>query len=60
MGSLRDKYELVVGLEVHAQLSTKTAFNFQSFTTYNLRTQVDGKGPTELGGRKPNEQVTRR
>ena len=34
MGSLRDKYELVVGLEVHAQLSTKTKAYCNDSTEY--------------------------
>ena len=48
MGSLRDKYELVVGLEVHAQLSTKTKAYCNDSTEYGASPNTQ-TSPITLG-----------
>ena len=48
MSSLRDKYELVVGLEVHAQLSTKTKAYCNDSTEYGASPNTQ-TSPITLG-----------
>ena len=48
MSSLRDKYELVVGLEVHAQLSTKTKAYCNDSTEYGASPNTQ-TSPISLG-----------
>ncbi len=48
MGSLRDKYELVVGLEVHAQLSTNTKAYCNDSTEYGASPNTQ-TSPITLG-----------
>ena len=48
MSSLRDKYELVVGLEVHAQLSTQTKAYCNDSTEYGAD-QTHKQAPITLG-----------
>ena len=48
MSSLRDKYELVVGLEIHAQLSTNTKAYCNDSTEYGAAANTQ-TSPLTLG-----------